>query len=154
MEVAEVAVVIDSDGQPIYWHLPPGRSATAIPDSRALWLVLWQNRQRLAGVAHTHPAGVLRPSATDLVTFAACEDGLGRRLSWWIVTPGESVLCCHDGGEPGGYVCRPDTGQHGWLAELRRRSWPPRNHVEPAIGRVATGREPTDKGEEECEKPV
>ena len=35
MEVAEAAVVIDLDDQPTYWHLPPGRTATSIPASRA-----------------------------------------------------------------------------------------------------------------------
>lgn len=124
MEVAEAAVVVDIDGQPVYWHLPAGRSATSIPDSRALWLVLWENRERLAGVAHTHPAGVLRPSAIDLRTFAACEDGLARRLSWWIVTPAQVMVCSWYDSAPAHYLCSPDSESHAWLDQLRRYSWP------------------------------
>ena len=125
MEVAEAALVIDLEDQPVYWHLPAGRTPTVIPDSRDLWLVLWANRERLAGVAHTHPAGILTPSRTDLRTFAACEDGLGRRLVWWIVTPAEVVVCSFRDGAPDGYICRPDSDRHTWVDELRRCSWPP-----------------------------
>lgn len=119
-------MVVGLDGQPIYWHVPAGRTVTAIPDSRALWLVLWENRERLLGVAHTHPAGLLRPSMTDLRTFAACEDGLGVRLRWWIVTPDRVGVCrfvVGGDGETGQYVCEPDGDAHVWLSELRRRSW-------------------------------
>lgn len=125
MEVAEAAVVIDADDQPTYWHLPEGRTAASIPDSRDLWMVLWSGRERLAGVAHTHPAGATQPSATDLVTFRACEDGLGRRLSWWIVTPTEVMLCTHDSDDPRGYRCQPDPTPHAWVEALRHHSWPP-----------------------------
>ena len=118
----EAAVVVDVDGQPMYWHTPVGRSAAAIPDSRALWLVLWDSRERLAGVAHTHPGGVLQPSSTDLRTFAACEDGLGRRLSWWLVSADRVVRCTWSASEPACYICRPDDAPHVWLDELRRIS--------------------------------
>jgi Prokaryotic homologs of the JAB domain len=124
MEVAEAAVVIDQDDHPIYWHLPEGRTAASIPDSRDLWMVLWNGREQLAGVAHTHPAGVDQPSSIDLVTFRACEDGLGRRLSWWIVTPTEVMLCSHDETDPRGYRCHPDPTPHAWVELLRHHSWP------------------------------
>ena len=124
MEVAEAAVVIDQDDQPTYCHLTEGRTAASIPDSRDLWMVLWSGRERLAGVAHTHPAGVDQPSGIDLVTFRACEDGLGRRLSWWIVTPTEVMLCSHDETDPRGYRCHPDPTPHAWVELLRNHSWP------------------------------
>lgn len=89
----EAAVVIDVLDKPIYWHLPPGRGAAAIPDSSVLWKVLWENRNHLKGVAHSHPGrGCPSPSGTDLTTFAAVESALGRRLDWWIASEDQIVL--------------------------------------------------------------
>ena len=83
----EVGVLIDLEGQPIYWHLPEDRSSGALPDSRNLWDVIWENRDKVSGFAHTHPGyGKPGPSYTDITTFAAIETGLGRRLHWWIAT--------------------------------------------------------------------
>jgi hypothetical protein len=83
----EAGLVFDRQGNPIHWHLPPDRSAGMLPDSRQLWEILWENRARLGGVAHTHPwDGPPGPSGTDVTTFAAIEAALGRRLIWPIVT--------------------------------------------------------------------
>jgi proteasome lid subunit RPN8/RPN11 len=49
--------------------------------------VLWDYRQVLGGVVHTHPwEGPTEPSQTDVTTFAAVEQGLGKRLIWPIAT--------------------------------------------------------------------
>ncbi|MEQ1501228.1 MAG: Mov34/MPN/PAD-1 family protein [Myxococcota bacterium] len=86
-ETIEVAVVLDRDHQVLFWHRPPDATSVALPDSRTLWDVLWAERERLGGVAHSHPgSGEPWPSREDLTTFAACEAGLGRRLGWWIAT--------------------------------------------------------------------
>ena len=83
----EVGVVVDRGGQALYWHLPPGRCHTGLPDSRALWEVLWERRTELGGFAHSHPGrGEPCPSALDRSTFAAIEAALGRRLDWWITS--------------------------------------------------------------------
>lgn len=83
----ETGVVINLQGEPIFWHLPDNRSTGYIPDSRALWDVLWENRDNLLGFAHSHPgAGHPYPSHEDLTTFSAVEAGLGRRLLWWIMS--------------------------------------------------------------------
>lgn len=83
----EAAVVLDRDWRPIYFHAPAGRTAGSLPDSHDLWLVLWANRHRLLGVAHSHPGGgVPSPSHTDVTTFSAIERALGVRLIWPIVT--------------------------------------------------------------------
>lgn len=79
--------MLDTQGCPLYWHLPQGRSQTYLPDSRDLWEVLWYHREYLGGVAHTHPwSGQANPSSTDLTTFSAVEKGLGLYLTWPIVT--------------------------------------------------------------------
>jgi len=125
----ETAMVFDEDGRPIFWHEPPGRSGGYLPDSRSLWDVLWENRARLGGVAHTHPwDGQAYPSGTDVTTFAAVEAGLGKKLLWPVVTFTEVRY----------YVRNPLTSQYvetdtafmrtsylDWIAqmdELRRRS--------------------------------
>lgn len=83
----EAGLVFDFHGGLIHWHLPADRSEGALPDSRPLWDVLWESREIIGGVAHTHPwNGVPTPSHTDVTTFAAVEKGLGRRLVWPIVT--------------------------------------------------------------------
>lgn len=83
----ETAVVLDRDWRPIHFHAPAGRTAGSLPDSQDLWQVIWDNRSRLLGVAHSHPdGGVPSPSYTDVTTFAAIESALGVRLIWPIVT--------------------------------------------------------------------
>lgn len=83
----ETALVFDLHGNTIHWHEPQGRSGGSLPDSRSLWDVLWENRERLGGVAHTHPwDGPAHPSGTDTTTFDAIERGLGKRLLWPVVT--------------------------------------------------------------------
>jgi hypothetical protein len=119
----ETAAVIGLDGTVLHWHLPSGRTSGSIPDSRTLWDVLWENRERLAGVAHTHPGGgVPRPSWEDVTTFAAVEAGLGQRLSWWIASASHVVVLRHTG--PGRHDYRgPELlDEPPWVAELRRLS--------------------------------
>lgn len=83
----EAALVIGQNDEILYEHIPAGRSAGSLPDSRDLWDVLWEHRQVLAGVAHSHPGrGNPWPSGTDATTFDAVELGLGRPLTWWICT--------------------------------------------------------------------
>lgn len=83
----ETALVFDNEGNTIHWHEPPGRSGSYIPDTRDLWEIIWENRHRLGGVAHTHPwNGESWASGTDVTTFAAIEQGLGKRLLWPIAT--------------------------------------------------------------------
>lgn len=83
----EVALVFDKDGKTICFHEPMGRTGGAIPDSRNLWDILWENRERLGGVAHTHPwDGDAWYSHTDVTTFRAIEMGIGRDLMWPIAT--------------------------------------------------------------------
>jgi hypothetical protein len=83
----EAAFVFDKDGSVIFWHLPEDRTSGSIPDSRQLWTDLWNNRDVLGGVAHTHPwDGESWFSHTDVTTFAAIEQGLGVRLIWPVVT--------------------------------------------------------------------
>ena len=119
----EAAVVIGLEGEPLYWHLPPGRSAGSLPDSRELWDIIWENRELIAGGAHTHPGrGVPGPSREDVTTFSAVELALGRRLAWWIVSSDCVAVVRWQGPEAYDYVVEVLERDPGWVTELRRLS--------------------------------
>lgn len=119
----EAAVVIGPAGQPVFWHLPFGRTTGSIPDSRTLWEVLWDGRQTILGVAHSHPGGgVPTPSGTDLTTFAAVEAGLGVRLSWWITSSTRLVVCYWEGPGQLDYRVQVVNEEPPWADQLREQS--------------------------------
>lgn len=120
----EAAVVINTAGEAIHWHLPVDRTAVAIPDQRSLWEVLWAHREDVLGVAHTHPgAGIPGPSYEDVTTFAPIEAGLGRRLNWWIATSDKLVLIRWSGPDRLSYQDRQLVHvEPPWLERLRRES--------------------------------
>lgn len=119
----EAGVVIGGDGEPIFWHSPAARSAVSLPDSRLLWDVLFENRERLSGFAHSHPGGgTPGPSYEDVTTFAAVEAGLGRRLLWWIASADEVVVLWWVGPERLAYARATLEEAPTWVAELRRLS--------------------------------
>jgi hypothetical protein len=121
--VIEAGVVVDLEGEALFWHLPPGRSAGALPDSRELWDVIWENRQRIAGIAHSHPgSGVPAPSYEDVTTFSAVDLALGRRLDWWITSTDHVVLLRWHGPGPYDYAAERLDSDPRWVAELRRLS--------------------------------
>jgi hypothetical protein len=122
----EAGVVVATDGSPLSWHAPPNRTGGSLPDSRSLWVVLWNRRDTVQGFAHTHPgAGWPSPSWTDITTFAAIEDGLGRRLMWWIASADKLVCVRWGGPAKHDYIVEPlydNELQPLWLEELRRLS--------------------------------
>ena len=121
----EAGVVIDTNGQPLFWHLPPGRTAGSLPDSRALWDVLWDafKADTLLGFAHSHPgSGVPGPSYSDVTTFAAVEAALGKRFDWWITSSDHVVLLRWSGPDKRSYRATTVTEALSWIAELRRLS--------------------------------
>lgn len=124
----EAAVVISMvDNEVIHWHLPPGRSPYAIPDTRDLWDVIWDSRDTLLGVAHSHPgSGMPLPSSEDLTTFSAIEKALGRRLKWWITSSDVFVEVTWAGEGRFDYKTKqviPLPGQEAWVKKLREISY-------------------------------
>lgn len=120
----EAGVVIDLNGEPLFWHVPANRNEAALPDSRSLWDVLWENRDNLAGFAHSHPGGgVPGPSYTDVTTFSAIELGLGRQLDWWITSDTSIVVLRWEG--PHKYTYRPIVleAEPVWVPRLRELSY-------------------------------
>lgn len=128
--MVEVGVVINTNGEPIYWH-EPRASSGAIPDSAVLWNAMWRAHRDgwLAGFAHSHPGGGLpSPSQEDLSSFVANESGLGRMLTWWITSSDRLVMIKRSTMDsmPGReiYSVQEVSVWHepAWAAELRRRS--------------------------------
>jgi hypothetical protein len=128
----EAAAVVAKDGSVIRWHAPPGRSSVALPDSQDLWDVVWENRSRIDGIAHTHPGtGYPGPSTTDLSTFEAMEAGLGIRIKWWILSASHSIRLEWNPVSPGYDIADFIFPCHepAWMHDLRVLSFP--EMVEP-----------------------
>lgn len=120
----EAGVVLDSQGQPIFWHVPPDRSVGYLPDNRSLWDVLWENRDNLLGFAHSHPGeGLPGPSHEDVTTFAAVEAALGKRLKWYIISRTGLVVCEWRGPHRLTYSVEPILSAPAWLERLREVSY-------------------------------
>lgn len=117
----ETAVVLNKQGEAIFWHEPEGRENHAIPNSATLWHVLWMRRDDVGGVAHTHPGtGLPSPSFEDITTFSAVDRGLDTHLVWWIASADRLVRMSFQ--SDGCLVVSKDLSTPAWLAELRRRS--------------------------------
>lgn len=129
----EAGVVIGTEGNALHWHLPPGRTGGALPDSRDLWDVMWAafKEGQLDGFAHSHPgSGVPGPSMTDITTFVAIEKALGKNLNWWIISSDAVILLrAETPGHPPFYqrLIAKDPSvvvpRLSWLDELRRLSY-------------------------------
>jgi len=120
----EAGVVVGKDGKAIHWHLPEERTGGSLPDSQALWDFIWKNRNEIMGIAHSHPGrGLPGPSHTDVTTFAAIEDGLGKRLLWWITSEDKLVVIKWVGPGKHTYSSREiSSNDPEWLKPLRNAS--------------------------------
>jgi len=63
-------------------------SATRIPDERERWETIWQHREEITEIVHSHPGDFLDFSHEDLTTMEAVEAGTGKVFTWSIVTKG------------------------------------------------------------------
>jgi len=123
MGVTEVGVVLDLNERPILWHLPEDRTLTSLPDSPDLWQFIWDNRDRISGIAHSHPwYGDATPSHEDVTTFAAIERALGKRLRWWVVTFDRIMTVNWFGPGDLDYGCIAYGSNPEWVAEIREKS--------------------------------
>ncbi len=68
-------------------HTEEGASAHAVHDSRSRWERIWELRERIFEIAHSHPVGPLAFSAEDETTMAAIQSGLGRSVVFSVVAP-------------------------------------------------------------------
>jgi hypothetical protein len=63
-------------------------SATRVPDSRERWEIIWEHRNEITEIAHSHPGELLDFSHEDLTTMEAVEAGTGKQFTWSIITQG------------------------------------------------------------------
>jgi hypothetical protein len=85
MSKREVFFVIGRDGA-ILWS-DASSSPVALPDSRARWDAIWQHRERLGELAHSHPVGPERFSREDETTMEALDSALGVAVRYSVVAP-------------------------------------------------------------------
>lgn len=117
----EVFALIGADGEILY--LDRGESAVAIADSRARWEAIWERRDALALLAHTHPRGPLAFSAEDDTTMQALAVALGRELVFVLVAPNGVLRRVQPAtGEPPTAPDEPVLPEPAWAEELRRKS--------------------------------
>ena len=81
----EVCFLIGADNT-ILWS-DASNSPMAMPDARERWTAIWQRRDRLVEIAHSHPRGPAAFSHTDETTMEALDSALGRALRFSVVTP-------------------------------------------------------------------
>ncbi|MBS2017019.1 MAG: Mov34/MPN/PAD-1 family protein [Deltaproteobacteria bacterium] len=68
-------------------------SPVALPDSRTRWEAIWERRDRIVEIAHSHPVGPLAFSREDETTMAALRSALGRPMRFSVVAPRGMVRC-------------------------------------------------------------
>lgn len=61
-------------------------SQTRIPDERERWEIIWNHRNEITEIVHSHPGEFLNFSQEDLTTMQAVEAGTGKSFVWSIVT--------------------------------------------------------------------
>lgn len=81
----EVFLIIGRGGA-ILWS-DASNSPVWLPDSRARWEAIWQHRDELEIIVHSHPVGPLGFSGEDETTMAALCAALGRRPQFAVVAP-------------------------------------------------------------------
>jgi hypothetical protein len=67
-------------------------SPVALPDSVARWHAIWDRREELVEIAHSHPVGPLGFSREDETTMEALTSALGKSLRYSVVAPTGRIL--------------------------------------------------------------
>lgn len=89
----EVCFLIGSGGA-ILWA-DASDSPAALPDSRRRWEAIWELRDQLEEIAHSHPVGPSAFSREDETTMAALDSALGKVVRFSVVAP--RVTIARDG---------------------------------------------------------
>jgi len=110
----EVCFLLGVDGE-VLWT-DASESAVALPDSRARWEAIWQHRETLTAIVHSHPVGPRAFSHEDLTTMEALDAALGRPLLYLVLAP--DGLCARWGESD----LPPPEGEPHWAQALRDAS--------------------------------
>ncbi len=81
----EVCFLIGRGGAVLY--ADASNSPAALPDSRSRWEAIWQHREELEAIVHSHPMGPSAFSAEDVSTMEALDAALGKPMKYCVVAP-------------------------------------------------------------------
>ncbi len=81
----EVCFLIGKGGAVLY--ADASNSPAALPDSRDRWEAIWQHRDEIEAIVHSHPVGPSAFSAEDESTMAAIDSALGKPMRYCVVAP-------------------------------------------------------------------
>jgi hypothetical protein len=81
----EVCFLIGKGGA-VLWS-DAGSNAVALPDSRTRWEAIWDSRDVLEEIAHSHPIGPLAFSNEDETTMEALTSALAQKILFSVVAP-------------------------------------------------------------------
>lgn len=85
----EVCFLIGKGGA-ILWS-DASDSPVSLPDSRSRWEAIWNNREHLEVIAHSHPVGPSAFSAEDVSTMEALDAALGKSMQYMVVAPRKTI---------------------------------------------------------------
>lgn len=91
----EVFFIIGKDD--IVLHEEASTSPIALPDARSRWERIWELRDEIVELSHSHPLGPLGFSDVDESTMAALESALGKKIVFSVVAPEATVRRDLDG---------------------------------------------------------
>lgn len=91
-------------------------SPVALPDSRSRWDAIWNLRDDIEVIAHSHPVGPAAFSAEDTSTMEALDSALGKVMRYMVVAPRITIV--REGTGPTSEV----TPEPWWAALLRLAS--------------------------------
>ena len=111
--LCEVCFLVGPGGE-VLWS-DAGVSPVALADSRARWEAIWQRREQLVEIAHSHPVGPLAFSPEDETTMAALALALPRTPRFSIVAPAGMLV--RVAGQDQRLAAEPP-----WAIDLRRAS--------------------------------
>ncbi|MCS6899393.1 MAG: hypothetical protein RMJ98_00825 [Myxococcales bacterium] len=112
MRKVEVLFLIDGEGRVLWFDA--STSPVKLPDRRDRWEAIWERREVLAEISHSHPLGPLAFSQEDEQTMAAITAGLGRSPVFSVVAP-SGMLRRIDGRDE-------RVEEEPWWASLLRRA--------------------------------
>ena len=78
-------------GEAILWS-DASSSPVAMPDARERWLAIWERRDQIVEIAHSHPRGPAAFSQTDETTMGALRSALGAAPRFSVVTPSITIV--------------------------------------------------------------
>jgi hypothetical protein len=81
----EVCFLIGRGGAILY--ADASDSPAALPDSRDRWEAIWECREELEAIVHSHPVGPSAFSAEDESTMEAIDVALGKPIRYCVVAP-------------------------------------------------------------------